>query len=142
MIFPHLQVIFPHHLVQKYHYLLRSPHSDISVPNSAEISLEGVEISALNNKQYWLMGINCPPTVIERMIKRLQMEWSSKDSWANCIFPPLSMWLFQSPPLSIKMSNVPIYLLEMSKLSRTVYFSVKSKQNIGEMSKIPPLKLI
>ena len=60
----------------------------------------------------------------------------------NCIFPPLSIGLFQSPPLSIKMSNVLLYLLKMYKLHRTIYFSDKSKQNLREMSKIPPLKLI
>jgi hypothetical protein len=40
--------------------------------------------------------------------------------------PLYLLGLFQSPSLSIKPNNVPLYLLKMYNLPSTVYFSVKS----------------
>jgi hypothetical protein len=42
------------------------------------------------------------------------------------LFPLYPLGLFQSLLLSIKPSNVPLYLLKMYNLPLTVYFSVKS----------------
>ena len=47
---------------------------------------------------------------------------------ANCIFFSLSIGIFQSSPLSIKPSNVFLYLLKMSNLPLTFYFPVKSNR--------------
>ena len=72
-------------------------------------------------------AVQCADECNDITLSHLKFVSPTKESWANCIFSPLTMGLFQSPSLSIKMSNVPLYLLEICKLSRTVYFSIKSK---------------
>ena len=46
---------------------------------------------------------------------------------ANCTFPPLSMGQFQSPHLSIELSNVPLYFIKLCNLPQTSIFLLSTR---------------
>ena len=58
---------------------------------------------------------------------------------ANCIFPLLCIGEFQSPLLSIEMSNVPFYLLKLCNLSWTSIFLLNTNRIYAKCLKYPIL---